>query len=37
MFRKLYKRYTFVIDNLVKILWLVLLIKWLVDDAHLIQ
>ena len=37
MFRKLYRRYTFVIDNLVKILWLVLLIKWLVDDAHLIQ
>ena len=37
MFRKLYRRYAFVIDNLVKILWLVLLIKWLVDDAHLIQ
>jgi hypothetical protein len=37
MFRKLYRKYTFVIDNLVKILWLVLLIKWLVDDAHLIQ
>jgi hypothetical protein len=37
MFRKLYRRYTFAIDNLVKILWLVLLIKWLVDDAHLIQ
>jgi len=33
----IYKWYTRIIDNLIKVLWLILLVKWLVDDAHLIK
>jgi hypothetical protein len=34
---KWYKWYTYFTDNLIKILWLILLVKWLVSDGSLVK
>lgn len=35
--RKFYRRTTFIVDTLIKFLWLVLLIKWLFVDPMFVK